>query len=307
MKSNSKKLVRGSRCKLVVSLILLLSVISFIGYKIAKAIGTFETMKKAVGESNFCFFTPVHGDISILFPQDSLTAVMPEETFLEHNMLKLLNKHNMIRSQLLKVTIDGESLWPGHSDNQIWPLHLEWDRENRMISVESKGEKCIVNEEGAWAYGEDHYGSMHTNLIHLVMLSVWDPRDFETVLIRNDTLVRQGADGAEKSIDVKVLESYDKDTSLYFEKQSGWLVRIEAPLLRCGKFWVDMEDFAVVDKLRNIVLPTFIRARVPDDFFIASLPPHFERIIQLNIDPKNIQLKYVDHKVMVPVENSEKP
>jgi hypothetical protein len=293
MKSNSSvSTVFLDKRKLAITVVLMLIVTGVISFRIMQNIHTAEVLQEVRNDPNFVFFTPL-ADASQLLKWKPVPFVDPKDTTLAPEILHFFNSYNAIRAKIMKVTIDGESLWPGYSDDRAWTLHFEWNRKDRTVSVESEGQKCLLKDTGAFIFTDNYYGSMHTNLLHFVMLASWDPRLFEFASITDDILLRKGFDGAVRSIDVKVLTYKEVGAAFYFEKDTGRLVRIEGPLLNYGTFLADMDNFVLIDKSHNIVLPTFTRLKVPDGLFSVPLPLRFDRVIELRFDPNNIQLEYL--------------
>lgn len=281
---------RGKR-KIIAILILL--VIGVITVRVVQNIPAAKILRESAKDPSFYSFTPLE-NTSLFLKWEQVPIVTSNETTLDLEILKYINDHNAMRNKIKKITIYADSFWMGFSNNDIWRLQLEWDRVARTVSVESRGQRCVLKDIGAFHYSETYQGSIHTNLVHYVILMTWNPSLFESASIKNDTLVRQmpSDNGLASPIDVKVLLFEDKGISFYFDKHTGSIVRIEGPLLDYGPAQVDMYNFVVIDESKNIVLPTLVRVRVPDSLFNVALPLQFDRIIQLQFDANDVRLEY---------------
>ncbi|MFX1518118.1 MAG: hypothetical protein ACFFC6_17610 [Promethearchaeota archaeon] len=294
MKFSDKNLGILDKYKTVVSLVLILLVILVLSFKILQNIPKARVIHEYAKDPDYYSFTPL-ADAPLHLLWDLIPIIKPNETTLDPEVLQFINNHNVMRNKLSKVTINAESLWPGFSDDKIWPLHYEWDRKARTASVEAPHEKVTLNDIGMFFFQDDYHGSMHTNLLHFVILLTWSPKLFESASIEDNILVRQATDANEgtNSIEVKVLSLNDKNISFCFDKYNGRLVRIKGPLLDYGAIQVDMDNFVMIDESNDIVFPTLIKIRVPDALFNAGLPFQFERVIQLQFDSNDVQLEYL--------------
>ena len=129
---------------------------------------------------------------------------------------------------------------------------------------------------------------MQVNALHLLMFRKYDPKRFHST--KDDYLSRQRTDGQVISVPVKVVKSNGE--ILYFEVHTGRLLQAEI-LFDKNVIILSMDNFMLIDKARDIVLPTLIRIKVPDEFFTVplELKPEFENIIQLTIDPNKVHIK----------------
>ena len=225
--------------------------------------------------------------VSILMsPKDcNLPSLVSDGNSLNAEVLKLFEKHNTIQDKISRVTLDGESLWGGQN-SEAWQLHLEYDRSNASGSVQAREERTVLKGETLLTYDEDGFGSMQANALHLLMFRKFDPKKFYSV--ENADLVRQGRDEKSLSIPVKVLRSDNE--ILRFETQTGHLLQAEF-LLGNDVLTVDMSNFIVIDESREIELPTVIKIKLPDKFFSVPLRTEFGRVIQMTIDPEQIQIE----------------
>jgi hypothetical protein len=218
------------------------------------------------------------------------TAATAEETLLDAEALQFLNSHNAMQARIAKAVIDGESLWIGYGMEDIaWPLHLELNRQERTMLVEGKGQRCILKGRTTFVYrGGGYYGSMHTNLLYMSMFWTFDPRVFSAVAERQ--VMRQDPNGLTRTLDIKVASA--EGGELWFDQRTGHLIRLDGEVRNIGRLTVDMYEFATIDESQNIVLPTVVTVKVPDDVFGVPLPARFERVIQLRFSPKDICLEY---------------
>jgi hypothetical protein len=272
--------------------IVMSSVMIVIAARVIYGLPHFLMMREAISDPNLQGYTDLP---DYLVSWKTPRAAMVDETSLTPETFDFLQRHNGMMAKLAKIGFDADSLWPGYrSEDKVWSLHFELDRLGNTMSVASGDQRCIVKRRTLLMYANEYYGSMHTNLLHLCMFASFDPREFQSVEDRE--LVREGSDGAKTCTAVKVATS-QAGAELCFDKQTGRLVRITFPLLDFGFGQVDMYDYAVVDGMHDLVLPTLVRTKLPDDAFSVGLPVGFGRVIQLRIDPKNFRFEYTEEEL----------
>ena len=206
---------------------------------------------------------------------------------LEPEVLELFKNHNAAQDKISSIILEGQSLWPGFSE-RFWPLHLEYNRADENGFIQSKDEYCKVYGKIILSYNKEGYGSMQVNALHLLIFRKYDPKKFYSV--KDGHLLRQKADGREVSIPVKVIKS--EQETLYFEVSTGHLVQAEIQFDK-NVVKLSMDKFVLIDKARDVVLPTLIKIKVPDEFFTVPLgsKAKFEKIIQLTIDPNEVRIE----------------
>lgn len=239
---------------------------------------------------------PEFDSVTVLLPEifcwESVPTIEPNETPLDSETLNFVNKRNARLSRFNKGYFDYKVSSNWFIDRDDFYLRMEIHRDEQTMIGRGHRGKTVLKGNVLFTYLDDMggYDSADIPMLYSIALRPWRASDFESASLKDDKLIRQGLSEKGKAIDVKVVELAENAGKLYFEKQTGRLVRVETDIYGHAyghaRVCADMDGF--VDNARvGDTLPMVLRVYgIPRSLIQAPISEDkFDGILQMQIDP----------------------